>query len=236
MDRSEEHLKANTERWLTKHSSSIAHSLEPPPSQSQKENGDSPRSRDTGNARRLRLPRRLPLEHSGHLRQILGALHDAANTRAGKTLQCLTQGRVSKDLRGKGGGTGRSSSAPSHREAWTSAKSAVSSAVAQWQITRRRTRGVPPSPPADSGRPECRAEAASGDMHGILRAQAHPMQPDEPDMVLKLHQAICMAHCVCRPIPRNHEPDMVPWSDSLRGLQASLGRTGDRSGSAVTER
>ena len=29
MDRSEEHLKANTERWLTKHSSSIAHSLEP---------------------------------------------------------------------------------------------------------------------------------------------------------------------------------------------------------------
>ena len=84
MDRSEEHLKANTERWLTKHSSSIAHSLEPPPSQSQKENGDSPRSRETGNARRLRLPRRLPLEHSGHLRQILGALHDAANTRAGK--------------------------------------------------------------------------------------------------------------------------------------------------------
>ena len=82
---------------------------------------------------------------------------------------------------------------------------------AQWHITRRRTRGVPPSPPTDSGQPECRPEAASGDMHGTLRVQAHPMQPDEPDMVLKLHQAICMAHCVCRPIPCN--PMNPIWSD-----------------------
>ena len=190
MDRSEEHLKANTERWLTKHSSSIAHSLEPPPSQSQKENGDSPRSRDTGNARRLRLPRRLPLEQSGHLRQILGALHDAANTRAGKRRFRASRKGVSKDLRGKGGGTGRSSSAPSHREAWTSAKSAVSSAAAQWQITRRQTPGVPTSPPADSGQPECRAEAVQQAIYMAHCVVAHPTQPDESDCLRDLQASL----------------------------------------------
>ena len=126
MDRSEEHLKANTERGSP---STVPQS----PTHSSRHQAKAKRRTATALDRETQAT----LEGSGSPASFPLSIAVTSDRFLAPSMMLQTHGPggdasvprakgVSKDLRGKGGGTGRSSSAPSHREAWKSADPAVS--------------------------------------------------------------------------------------------------------------